>query len=89
MTSRKFFTTGQQIPASGIYLVKHDQHRVPSEATLLKGQQFPRCGKCGDRVLFELTAAAPDVFADPDFSVVLYELPELQEIDGLDRRKAS
>jgi len=75
---RHFFTTGQNIPATGIYRVKHDSHRLPSECTLLKGQQFPRCAKCGDRVLFELLHAAPDVFSDPDFNVALYELPELR-----------
>ena len=75
---RHFFTTGQTIPATGIYRVKHDLHRLPSECTLLNGQQFPRCAKCGDRVLFELLHAAPDFFTDPDFKVALYELPVLR-----------
>ena len=88
MTSKKFFTTGQHIPESGIYRVKHDQHRVPNEVTLLKGQDFPRCGKCGDRVLFELLVAAPDIYADPDFKVVLYELPALSELEDIPAKKA-
>jgi hypothetical protein len=75
---RHFFTTGQSIPVTGIYRVRHDSHRLPSECTLLKGQQFPRCANCGDRVVFELLHEAPDVFSDPDFKVALYELPELR-----------
>lgn len=81
VAKKQFFTTGQHILTSGIYRVKHSEHRLPNEVTLLKGQEFPRCEKCGDRVLFELLHAAPYVFADPDFKVVLYELPELRPVD--------
>lgn len=75
--TQKFFTTGQQISVSGIYRVRHSEHRIPNEVTLLRGQEFPRCARCGDRVLFELLVEAPDIFTDPDFRVFLYELPEL------------
>jgi len=50
--------------------------------TLLKGQEFPRCSKCQNPVVFELVRAAPE----PEFRVALYELPELsaeeEEQDG-------
>ncbi len=40
-------------------------------------EEFPRCGKCDNRVTFELIHAAPDVFTVKEFRSVLYELPEL------------
>jgi len=86
MANKNYFTTGQFIPESGIYATHHLHHRLPREVTLLKGQQFPRCGRCGNRVLFELVRTAPDIFTDPDFRINLSELPELRsnEINEID-----
>jgi len=78
---RKLHSTGQVIPASGIYRVTHSQHNVPEEVTLLKGEKFPRCAKCRKPIEFELIHAAPD----PGFRVALYELPELP--DGENKRQ--
>ena len=67
---------------SGIYRVQHSQHKLPAEVGLLKGQEFPRCSKCQNPVVFKLVRAAPE----PEFRVALYELPELsaeeEEQDG-------
>lgn len=79
MGKRKHFATGQPIPDSGIYAVRHLNHRLPHEVTLLKGEQFPRCGKCSDRVRFELLRVAPDIYSHSEFQIRLYELPELEE----------
>jgi hypothetical protein len=72
------YRTGQKIPDSGIYKVVHRQHRLPHEVTLLKGDTFPRCAKCGDLVEFELIHAAPDHRAS-DMPVQLYALPDLDD----------
>lgn len=73
------FKTGQQIPDSGVYKVIHQQHRLPHEVTLLKGETFPRCAKCGDRVEFELVHAAPYNRDGTAFQVQLYALPDLDD----------
>jgi len=74
---QKPFTAGCEIPASGIYKVKHGSHDLPNEVILHKGQQFPGCAKCDDLVLFELIHAAPDAFSDPDFCAAFLELRQL------------
>jgi hypothetical protein len=73
------FKTGQQIPDSGVYKVIHQQHRLPHEVTLLRGETFPRCTKCGDRVEFELIHAAPYQRDGTAFQVQVYALPDLDD----------
>jgi hypothetical protein len=72
------YKSGQPIPASGIYTVFHREHRRAHDVTLLTGETFPRCAKCGDRVDFVLSKAAPHLSANP-FLVHLYEIPDLDE----------
>lgn len=81
MSKRKYFTTGQKILESGVYTVRHSEHRLPHEVTLLQGEQFPRCGNCADRVGFELLRAGPES-QDSEFSIRLYELPEITEAES-------
>jgi hypothetical protein len=69
--------TGQEIPKSGIYRVIHRQHRLPHEVTLLNGETFPRCAKCGNLVEFELIQAASYHLDGDSFHVRLYALPVL------------
>ena len=75
------FRVGQAIPSSGIYTVTHKGHRQSHEVTLLKGDIFPRCARCGDRVQFELVKAAPHIEAHP-FTIHLYEIPDLDAVAG-------
>ena len=72
------YKTEQLIPGSGIYRVVHRQHRAPHEVTLLGGDLFPRCAKCGEDVEFELVKAAPDLNSRT-FAVHLYEIPDLDD----------
>jgi uncharacterized membrane protein len=65
------------IPFSGIYLVRHKEHRLPHEVTLLKGQKFPVCAKCNSLVQFELLFGV-DATLSP-FRVVLNQIPPLEE----------
>ena len=57
----------------------HNQHRLPTEVTLLQNQFFPRCSKCSEPVYFELVRSAPAAGRKPGFAVLLYELPEVAE----------
>ncbi len=57
MTKRKKYKPGQIIPASGIYRVEHDSHRLMHEATLLAENLFPRCRQCDSAVRFHLVRA--------------------------------
>jgi hypothetical protein len=72
--------TGCPVPENGFYRVRHSQHRLPREVTLLIGQSFPRCSKCAEPVYFELIRCAPSL-GTYRFNVALYELPELAEQD--------
>jgi hypothetical protein len=71
------YRTGLKIPSSGIYLVRHKEHRLPHEVTLLKGEIFPTCAKCNNAVQFELLFGVADPALFP-FRVVLNSLPELE-----------
>ncbi len=78
MSKKRQFICGDKISESGIYLVRHRNHRLPHEVTLLRGQLFPRCSKCEDSVYFELLRQAPDITLAP-FKVALYALPAVDE----------
>ena len=71
------FRTGQTVPESGIYRVRHGDHRLPHEVTLLRDQVFPRCSKCADLVEFEPVALAATL-GDRRGKIVLYELPVIE-----------
>lgn len=76
------FSTGDTVPVTGLYVVHHAAHRLPHEALLLKGEQFPRCAKCADQVEFELLKAVPGFEQHRDRIAKLYELPELDDDDS-------
>ena len=44
------YKTGETVPHSGIYRVKHSEHRLPHEVTLLRANTFPPSSKCGNNV---------------------------------------
>jgi hypothetical protein len=71
------FETGSLIPESGTYRVVHAAHRLPSEVSLVRGEKFPRCAKCSDRVIFQLIRANSEKFHYQPMA--LYELPVLDE----------
>lgn len=69
--------TGEVIPASGIYRVHHDAHRLPHEVTLIEGYKFPRCQRCTTEVEFEAIALAELWKPGPTRTIILNELPEV------------
>jgi len=79
------FRTGETILQSGIYRVIHRHHRLPHEVTLLRDEQFPKCGKCQDQVFFELVRGV--VVAEEALlscsPIRLYELPSLDGDQGI------
>lgn len=79
--SQKNFSTGQQVPASGIYSVKHSAHRLSLQVALFKGELFPKCARCAGAVLFYLVRkfSGLDAAGLPTFRVPLYELAVLNE----------
>jgi len=78
--SKDSYLTGEPIPASGVYSVSHSAHRLPYEVTLLHGQCFPRCEKCGELVRFELVRVLSSI-SSVAFGVVLFSLPVIED-DG-------
>jgi len=52
------FRPGEQVPASGVYLVTHVDHRPEHAVTLLEKEKFPPCSVCGDQVRFRLERSA-------------------------------
>jgi len=71
--------SGAFVPASGIYAVRHRQHLLPSEVTLLEGEVFPRCEACTSEVAFRLQRKLVDSGFSTSFRVQLYQLPVLEE----------
>lgn len=60
------FRPGNSATITGVYRATHFRHRMPHEITVLEGEVFPRCKKCGDKVKFQLVHAAPRVKGDVD-----------------------
>jgi hypothetical protein len=52
------YRPGEQVPASGVYLVTHVDHRPEHAVTLLENEKFPPCAVCGDQVRFRLERPA-------------------------------
>lgn len=80
--SERVYGTGELVPESGIYRVSHAAHRLPHEVTLLLGNSFPRCEKCGELVQFRLLRAAPHIIVDGDFHVTLFALPVMEDVES-------
>jgi len=59
MTSaKKTFQPGERVPETSIYSVIHAGHRATHEVTLRKGEVFPPCARCTDKVRFEVTGTS-------------------------------
>ena len=81
MVDRPRFRTDEIVPQSGIYKVRHKNHRLPHEVSLFRDQRFPRCAQCENAVVFELLRAVRDE-AEADLlssRICLYELPVLED----------
>ena len=64
----KLFTPGASVPETGIYEVIHDRaHRETHEVVMHRGDLFPPCDQCNERVRFRIVRTAPYIFDDEDF----------------------
>jgi hypothetical protein len=75
---RPTFRTDEVVPQSGIYRVRHRKHRLPDEVSLVRDHTFPRCAKCKDSVMFELSSPVKEeteVTTEFTTRIYLYELP--------------
>jgi hypothetical protein len=81
MLKKSTFRTDEDVPQSGTYRVRHRKHRLPHEVTLLRDQQFPKCAKCQDAVIFELVRATTATGDNLDrySRIRLYELPVIED----------
>ena len=70
------FATGATVPASGIYIVAHANHRLTAEVALFKGEIFPKCGRCPEAVHFRRLRVfhGLDAIEKLSYRVPLYEL---------------
>jgi len=75
------FATDAVAPRTGVYRVIHDAHRLPHEVVILKGERFPRCGRCSEAVRFTLIRPVAETPVAGQFRVALYELPEIEVED--------
>ncbi len=66
-TARESYRSGEVAEQSGVYNVLHEEHRTQHLATIFKGQRFPACARCGDRVRFVLVRPAALIDEDTDF----------------------
>jgi hypothetical protein len=73
------FDVDERVPASGMYSVFHAEHCLQSEVMLFSGEQFPRCSRCRERVLFSMSRPIPalDCIRDLSVRMPLHELPVL------------
>ena len=60
---------GEVVPCSGVYRVRHKEHRDEHDGILLNGQVFPACTICGDQVRFQLLQAANPIEQQPAFEI--------------------
>ncbi|HEY7406042.1 MAG TPA: hypothetical protein VIB39_21125 [Candidatus Angelobacter sp.] len=77
MVPKNPHSTDDVVPATGIYVVHHAEHRLPHEVILVGGDRFPRCSKCRTAVTFSLIHEA---HAGSEYHPVrIYELPDLDD----------
>ena len=66
--SEKEFKPGEVVPESGLYFVRHKDHRGEHEVTLISVEEFPPCSVCQEQVRFRLSRAAKTIAEDKSFA---------------------
>ena len=61
------FEPGDVVPCSGVYRIAHAEHRADHDGILLKGEAFPTCSVCKEKVRFQLLQASSPIEEQPDF----------------------
>ena len=65
--AEKEFKPGEVVPESGLYFVRHLEHRDEHEVTLIAAEQFPPCSLCLESVRFRISKAAKTIGEDKNF----------------------
>jgi hypothetical protein len=65
--AEKEFKPGEVVHESGLYFVRHSDHRGEHEVTLIAEELFPPCSSCQDAVRFRLSRAAKTIAEDKNF----------------------
>ena len=65
---RRVFAPGERVPQSGVYRVRHRDHREDHPVQALKGEIFPECRKCRREVRFQLWMEADHMTHDWDLA---------------------
>jgi len=65
--AEKEFKPGEVVSESGLYFVRHQEHRGEHEVTLIAAEQFPPCSACADSVRFRISRAAKTSGEDQNF----------------------
>ena len=73
-----FYLSGQKVPASGMYEVRHKKHRLPREVTLLRDHQFPPCERCRTAVQFKVVRLV-DSLNERQENIILNMLPVMDD----------
>jgi hypothetical protein len=73
------WATGGFVPTNGIYAVRHREHHLPAEVTLVRGDIFPRCEACESPVNFKLSRKLSGSGPLSRFHVQLFQLPVLDQ----------
>ena len=47
------FSPNSEVPEDGVFWVHHYQHREAHLVQISRGERFPPCKKCGERVRYE------------------------------------
>ena len=78
----EIYSTGEAVPASGIYSVAHAAHRLFAEVAMFKGEAFPKCARCTDAVIFSIVREfhGLDAAGTPSFRVPLLELAVIEPL---------
>jgi len=58
------YVTGERVPTTGVYQVRHSRHRIEHLATLRETEIFPFCQVCGDTVVFDFMTQEDDFQPD-------------------------
>jgi hypothetical protein len=78
MPAKKSYKSSDKVPVGGIYKVSHAEHRVPHEVTLLAGQIFPPCARCGNQVTFQVIRRVKALKQRRE-RIVLHALPVFED----------
>jgi hypothetical protein len=71
-------STGEVVPATGVYTVHHTHHRLTADIVLFGGERFPRCAKCVIPVQFGLDMPVKVEY----LPVRVHQLPDLDDEQG-------